>query len=144
MASNIKQTSAPSQESIIREIKATVVSLNDKIQKLEASVINTRSMADASSIETQRPNDVILTKGVVLRLMKVGQTTLARWRYKGLLKFYPKSSREIVYKYQDLMDALRAGRLASRDFDQYAAIKRLSEWYEDNVGSTFSATIQPI
>ena len=144
MASNIKQTSAPSQESILREIKATVVSLNDKIQKLEASVINTKPMADASSIETQRPNDVILTKGVVLRLMKVGQTTLARWRYKGLLKFYPKSSREIVYKYQDLMDALRAGRLASRDFDQYAAIKRLSEWYEDNVGSTFSATIQPI
>ena len=132
MASNIKQTSAPSQESILREIKATVVSLNDKIQKLEASVINKRSMADATSIELQRSNDVILTKGVVLRLMKVGQTTLARWRYKGLLKFYPKSSREIVYKYQDLMDALRTGRLASRDFDQYAAIKRLTAWYEDN------------
>ena len=109
-----------------------VVSLNDKIQKLEASVINTRSMADATSIELQHSNDVILTKGVVLKLMKVGQTMLARWRYKGLLKFYPKSSREIVYKYQDLMYALRAGRLASRDFDQYAAIKRQTAWYEDN------------
>lgn len=61
--------------------------------------------------------DVVLNKGIVLKLMRVGQATLARWKYKGLLKYQLKSSREIVYRYEDLMDALRSGKLALRDFD---------------------------
>ncbi len=123
----------PSQKKILQETKDAMVSINDKIQKLEESMGCPMPRIAQHSHETYLvEKDLVLNKGIVLKLMKVGQTTLARWRYKGLLKYQPKSSREIVYRYQDLMDALRSGRLASRDFDQYAAIKRLTAWYESN------------
>lgn len=128
--SNI-QSATLEKECILQEIRDAVAIINVKIERIQESIGNKKESASKTTPVSM--NDVVINKGVVLRLLQVSQATLARWRYKGLLKFETKSTRENVYYYHDLMDALRSGRIASRDFDPYAAIKRLTQWYNDNI-----------
>lgn len=134
MNNHNNRNNVSTQEYILKEIRDAMTCITDKIQMLEESMgCSASRIVQPAQAKHQMMEDVVLNKGIVLKLMRVGQTTLTRWRYKGLLKYQPKSSREIVYRYDDLMDALRSGRLVSREFDQYAAIKRLTAWYENNV-----------
>lgn len=97
MENNNNRNNVPFQECILRETRDAMVCITDKIQMLEESIGCTKSRIALPAQDThQIMEDVVLNKGIVLKLMRVGQTTLARWRYKGLLKYQPKSSREIV------------------------------------------------
>lgn len=134
MTNGSNQDSPPKNDTYLQEIRDAVVGIHDMLQKGQIKEGKLDS-AKSGMHQHQIAEDVLLSKEVVLEQLRIGQTTLAKWRSKKSLKYKNNGSRLIVYSYIDLMDALADNRLTARGFNPFAAYKRMLEWYKKNIES---------
>jgi hypothetical protein len=115
-------------------MRDALVSIKESLLTMQARDSNLKHVKNGL-YQHKKSVDVILNKDMVLELLRVSGSTLAKWRYKKCLKYKNRGSRLVVYSYIDIMDALADNRLTARGFNPFAAYKRLLEWYKKNVES---------
>jgi hypothetical protein len=136
MAENRNNSSPPDNSSYLREIRDAVVGIQDILSKNQATVNQEGEIPKNIMYVHHKQKDVYLSKEVVLGQLKVCESTLAKWRYKQLLEYMFRGSRQVVYSYVSLMDALAEDRLTARGFNSFTAYKRMLGWYRNNIESS--------
>lgn len=127
------QNSPPESEKYLREIRDAVVEIHDVLQKMQTAKDGESKPINGGLHQHRMWEDVLLSKEVLLEQLRISQMTLAKWRYKGCIKYKNRGLRLIVYSYIDVMDALAEDRLIARGFNPFAAYKRMLLWYRANV-----------
>lgn len=136
MENKTKQGASPESESILREIRDVVVGIHDTLQKIQGTKGILPSSSKAGMFQHRLVDDVVLNKEVLLELLHISNTTLAKWRYNNWIKCKQRTPRLVEYSYKDVMDALADNRLIARGFDSITAYKRLLAWYSKNIGDS--------
>lgn len=127
------QNSPPESEKYLREIRDAVVDIHDTLQKMQVSKDSEPKSGKGGMHQHRMVENVVLSKEVLLEQLRISQMTLAKWRYKGSIKYMNRGARLIVYSYIDVMDALADDRLIARGFNPFEAYKRMLVWYRKNV-----------
>lgn len=125
----------PEKDMYLREIRDAVVGIHNILQK-QSVMDKTDGNKSVGMQQHKNAVDVFLSKEVVLEQLRIGQTTLAKWRFKKCIKYHSRGTRLITYSYIALMDALADNKLNARGFNPYAAYKRMLEWYQKNIEIT--------
>lgn len=136
MEKNANQTFPTESESYLREIRDAVVGIHETLQKIQRTKNNLPSSSKTGMFQHQLVDDVVLNKDVLLELLHISNTTLAKWRYNNWIKCKQRTPRLVEYSYKDVMDALADNRLIARGFDSITAYKRLLAWYSKNIGDS--------
>lgn len=123
-------------ENYLREIRDAVVGIHDTLQKIQGTKDNLPSSSKTGMFQHRLVDDVVLNKEVLLELLHISNTTLAKWRYNNWIKCKQRTPRLVEYSYKDVMDALAYNRLIARGFDSITAYKRLLAWYSKNIGDS--------
>lgn len=129
MAEKSNQNAPPESNVLLREIRDVVTDIHEILLRNQ----DAKGYNNMEAHQPQKVADVYLTKDDVVRLFQISPSTLAKWRYKKCIKHITQGQRNVVYSYNDLIEALANNRLVARTFNPFAAYKRLQEWYKKNV-----------
>jgi len=131
MAEKSNQNAPPESNVLLREIRDVVTDIHEILLRNQDA--KDCYKGEEETHQSQKVADVYLTKDDVVRIFQISPSTLAKWRYKKCIKHITQGQRNVVYSYNDLIEALANNRLVARTFNPFAAYKRLQEWYKKNV-----------
>ncbi len=133
MTEKSNQNAPPEGDKLLREIRDVVTDIHEILLRNQDAKDCNKGSSKENTHQSQKVADVYLTKDDVVRLFQISPSTLAKWRYKKCIKHITQGQRNVVYSYNDLIEALANNRLVARTFNPFAAYKRLQEWYKTNV-----------